>query len=58
MNIKIKKNIILFTIIYLLHMCILPNIYAADEIEDEELPAVDPFAGSGTTLKMAKKLKW
>jgi hypothetical protein len=27
-------------------MCILPNIYAADEIEDEELPAVDPFAGS------------
>lgn len=46
MNIKIKKNIILFTIIYLLHMCILPSIYAADEIEDEELPAVDPFAGS------------
>ena len=46
MNIKIKKNLISFAIVFLLQLCFLPTTYAADEIEDEELPATDPFAGS------------
>jgi len=46
MNIKIKKNLISFVIVFLLQLCFLPATYAADEIEDEELPATDPFAGS------------
>ena len=45
MNIKIKKNLIFFVIIFLLQLCIFSSIQAADEIEDEELPALDPFAG-------------
>ena len=45
MNIKIKKNLITFAIIFLLQLCFLPTAHAADEIEDEELPATDPFAG-------------
>ena len=46
MNIKIKKNLISFAIVFLLQLCFLPTTHAADEIEDEELPATDPFAGS------------
>ena len=46
MNIKIKKNLISFDIVFLLQLCFLPTTHAADEIEDEELPATDPFAGS------------
>jgi len=46
MNIKIKKNLISFAIVFLLQLCFLSATYAADEIEDEELPATDPFAGS------------
>ena len=45
MNIKIKKNLIFFVIIFLLQLCVFSSIQAADEIEDEELPALDPFAG-------------
>ena len=52
MNIKIKKNLISFAIVFLLQLCFLPTTYAADEIageiEDEELPATDPFAGVAT----------
>ena len=46
MNIKIKKNLIFFVIIFLLQLCVFSSIQAADIIEeDEELPALDPFAG-------------
>jgi hypothetical protein len=48
MNIKIKKNLISFAIVFLLQLCFLPTTYAADEIEDEELPATDPFAGNAS----------
>ena len=36
MNIKIKKNLIFFVIIFLLQLCIFSSIQAADEIEDED----------------------
>ena len=50
MNMKNKKNLIIFAVIFLLQICILSNIHAADEFEDEELPATDPFAsGAGAT---------
>tara|TARA_Y100000590_G_C15442684_1_gene909485 strand:- start:408 stop:824 length:417 start_codon:yes stop_codon:yes gene_type:complete len=45
MNIKIKKNFIIFAIIFLLQICILSNTRASEKIDDEELPALDPFAG-------------
>ena len=52
MNIKIKKNLISFAIVFLLQLYFLPTAYAADEIageiEDEELPATDPFAGTAS----------
>ena len=48
MNIKNKKNLIIFAVIFLLQLWFVPNVSAQnhDEIE-EELPATDPFA-SGT----------
>ena len=51
MNIKNKKNLIIFAVIFLLQLWFVPNVSAQnhDEIE-EELPATDPFAsGSGAT---------
>ena len=51
MNIKNKKNLIIFAVIFLLQLWFVPNVDAQnhDEIE-EELPATDPFAsGSGAT---------
>ena len=55
MNIKNKKNLIIFAVIFLLQLWFVPNVGAQndetdkDEIE-EELPATDPFAsGSGAT---------
>ena len=50
MNIKNKKNLIIFAIIFLLQLSFLSNVNADDtnEIDDEELPAIDPF-GTGAT---------
>ena len=55
MNIKNKKNLIIFAVIFLLQLWFVPNVGAQndetdkDEIE-EELPATDPFAsGAGAT---------
>ena len=56
MNIKNKKNLIIFVVIFLLQLWFVPNVGAQnhdqinkDEIE-EELPATDPFAsGAGAT---------
>ncbi len=52
MNIKNKKNLIIFTVIFLLQLWFVPNVSAQNhEIDmneiEEELPATDPFA-SGT----------
>ena len=54
MNIMNKKNRIIFAIILLLQLSFLPNVNAEDtqEIDDEELPAIDPF-GTGATLQDA-----
>ena len=53
MNIKNKKNRIIFAIIFLLQLSFLPNVYAEEvkDTEEEELPATDPFAGgTGATV--------
>ena len=53
MNIKNKKNLIIFAVIFLLQLWFVPNVGAQnDEVDkdkiEEELPATDPFAsGSG-----------
>ena len=56
MNIKNKKNLIIFAVIFLLQLWFVPNVGAQndevdkDKIEEEELPATDPFAsGAGAT---------
>ena len=50
MNIINKKNLIIFVIILLLQLSFLSNVNADDtqQIDDEELPAIDPF-GTGAT---------
>ena len=57
MNIKNKKNLIIFAVIFLLQICILSNIYAADEVEDEELPATDPFASGAGAASLDQSIE-
>ena len=57
MNIKNKKNLIIFAVIFLLQICILSNIYAADEVEDEELPATDPFASGAGSASLDQSIE-
>ena len=51
MNIKNKKNLIIFAVIFLLQLWFVPNVSAENHDEfEEELPIIDPFAsGSGAT---------
>ena len=48
MNIKNKKNLIIFAVIFLLQLWFVPNVDAQNDEIEEELPATDPFAsGAG-----------
>ena len=50
MNIKNKKNLIIFVVIFLLQLWFVPNVGAQNDEIEEELPATDPFAsGAGST---------
>ena len=50
MNIKNKKNLIIFAVIFLLQLWFVPNVVAQNDEIEEELPATDPFAsGAGAT---------
>ena len=50
MNIKNKKNLIIFAVIFLLQLWFVPNVDAQNHEIEEELPATDPFAsGAGAT---------
>ena len=50
MNIKNKKNLIIFAVIFLLQLWFVPNADAQNDEIEEELPATDPFAsGAGAT---------
>ena len=55
MNIINKKNRIIFAIILLLQLSFLPNVNADDtqQIDDEELPAIDPFGTGATSQDMS-----
>ncbi len=55
MNIINNKNRIIFAIILLLQLAFLSNVNADDtqEIDDEELPAIDPFGTGGATSQDA-----
>ena len=50
MNIKNKKNLIIVATIFLLQLLYAPDLKAQEvnEIDDEELPATDPFMGGAT----------
>ena len=60
MNIINKKNLIIFVIIFLLQLSFLSKVNADDvnaddtkTIDDEELPAIDPFGGTGAASQDA-----
>ena len=50
MNIKNKKNLIIVAVIFLLQLLYVPDLKAQEvnEIDDEDLPATDPFSGGAT----------
>ena len=58
MNIKNKKNLIIFAVIFLLQLWFVPNVSAQnhDEIE-EELPATDPFASGAGAASLDQSIE-
>ena len=58
MNIKSKKNLIIFAVIFLLQLWFVPNVSAQnhDEIE-EELPATDPFASGAGAASLDQSIE-
>ena len=58
MNIKNKKNLIIFAVIFLLQLWFVPNVSAEnhDEIE-EELPATDPFASGAGAASLDQSIE-
>ena len=63
MNIKNKKNLVIFTVIFLLQLWFVPNVGAQnhdqinkDEIE-EELPATDPFASGAGAASLDQSIE-
>ena len=62
MNIKNKKNLIIFAVIFLLQLWFVPNVGAQndetdkDEIE-EELPATDPFASGADAVSLDQSIE-
>ncbi len=58
MNIKNKKNLIIFAVIFLLQLWFVPNVSAEnhDEIE-EELPATDPFASGAGSASLDQSIE-
>ena len=58
MNIKNKKNLIIFAVIFLLQLWFVPNVDAQnhDEIE-EELPVTDPFASGAGAASLDQSIE-
>mgnify|MGYP001185516235 FL=1 len=62
MNIKNKKNLIIFAVIFLLQLWFVPNVGAQnDEIDkdeiEEELPATDPFASGAGAASLDQSIE-
>ena len=62
MNIKNKKNLIIFVVIFLLQLWFVPNVGAQnDEIDkdeiEEELPATDPFASGAGAASLDQSIE-
>ena len=64
MNIKNKKNLIIFAVIFLLQLWFVPNVDAQnhdeidkDEIFEEELPATDPFASGAGAASLDQSIE-
>ena len=63
MNIKNKKNLIIFAVIFLLQLWFAPNVGAQndevdkDKIEEEELPATDPFASGAGAISLDQSIE-
>ena len=62
MNLKNKKNLIIFAVIFLLQLWFVPNVGAQnDEIDkdemEEELPATDPFASGADAVSLDQSIE-
>ena len=62
MNIKNKKNLIIFAVIFLLQLWFVPNVDAQNhEIDmneiEEELPATDPFASGAGAASLDQSIE-
>ena len=62
MNIKNKKNLIIFAVIFLLQLWFVPNVGAqSDEIDkneiEEALPATDPFASGAGAASLDQSIE-
>ena len=62
MNIKNKKNLIIFAVIFLLQLWFVPNVDAQNHETDmneieEELPATDPFASGAGAASLDQSIE-
>ena len=57
MNIKNKKNLIIFAVIFLLQLWFVPNVVAQNDEIEEELPATDPFASGAGAASLDQSIE-
>ena len=57
MNIKNKKNLIIFAVIFLLQLWFVPNVSAQNDEIEEELPATDPFASGAGAASLDQSIE-
>ena len=57
MNIKNKKNLIIFAVIFLLQLWFVPNVKAQNDEIEEELPATDPFASGAGAASLDQSIE-
>ena len=58
MNMKNKKHLIIFAVIFLLQLWFVPNVSAENHDEfEEELPATDPFASGAGAASLDQSIE-
>ena len=57
MNIKNKKNLIIFAVIFLMQLWFVPNVNAQNDEIEEELPATDPFASGAGAASLDQSIE-
>ena len=57
MNLKNKKNLIIFAVIFLLQLWFVPNVSAQNDEIEEELPVTDPFASGAGAASLDQSIE-